>query len=349
MVSYQLTDYGAPLRRVETAAPIPEGAQVRLRVTACGVCHSDLHLCDGYFDMGDQQTLDLSKGRTLPLTLGHEIVGEVVAIGPAVTGVSVGDRRVVYPWIGCQDCPRCARGDEHLCGRPEALGVVRDGGFATDVLVPHPRYLFDPGDVDDHLVCTYACSGLTAYSALLKVRDAAAGGTLLAVGAGGVGLAAVALARSLTDASVVVADIAGVRRDAASRGGADLVIDPGASDAVRHVREHSRGGVQVAIDFVGSAESTSFATRLLGPGGVLVVVGLFGGTLTMSVPLLPLRQLTVRGSYVGSVTEMRGLMDRARSGAIPPIPVAARPLAEAQPALEDLRAGRAVGRLVLEP
>lgn len=349
MISYQLSDYGHPLRRVESATPSPEGEQILLRVTASGVCHSDVHLCEGHFDLGEGQRLDLSKGRDLPLTLGHEIVGEVVATGSAAVGVTVGDHRVVYPWVGCRECDRCTSGDEHLCGRPQALGVVRDGGFAEYVVVPHARYLFDYGEVDDRVACTYACSGLTAYSALLKVRDQVTGGTLLVVGAGGVGLAAVVMVRALMDTKVVVVDIDETRRQAALEAGADVVIDPTADEAVSLVRQVDRNGVRAAIDFVGSADTAGFALRLLGQGGLLIVVGLFGGALKVRLPLLPLRQLTLRGSYVGSLAEMSALTTLARAGKIPPIPLSDRSLDEAQPALDDLAAGRAVGRIILHP
>ena len=190
MISYQLTQFGQPLSRIKRTSPIPVGDEVLLRVSACGVCHSDVHLSDGFFDLGPGRRVDLSKGRELPLTLGHEISGEIVAIGPTCTGVSVGDQRVVYPWLGCRMCAVCTDGQEHLCASPRSLGVVLDGGFADHVIVPHVRYLFDLSAVDPALACTYACSGLTAYSALMKVKAVAAGRHVLLIGAGGVGLAA---------------------------------------------------------------------------------------------------------------------------------------------------------------
>ena len=349
MISYQLTRFSQPLCRVERSTPVPAGDEVLLRVTACGVCHSDLHLRDGYFDLGDGRRLDLSKGRELPLTLGHEIAGEIVAAGSSCTGVRVGDRRVVYPWLGCRACQICAGGDEHLCNRSQALGVVRDGGFADHVVVPHSRYLFDFGDVEDRRGCTHACSGLTAYSAVMKVRDKAAGRALLVIGAGGVGCAAIGFARALVDTRVVVADIDDARLHAASAIGADEVVNPTADDAATQVRTMTGGGVVAAIDFVGSADSAGFALNVLGQGGVLVVVGLFGGSLKLRLPLLPLKQLTVRGSYVGSLRDMAALTELVRAGRVPPIPLTDRPLDAAQAALEDLGAGRVVGRIVLRP
>ena len=350
MHSCQLTGYGAPLARIEAARPEPSGDEVLLAVEACGVCHSDLHLADGYFDLGDARRLDLTGGRELPFTLGHEIAGVVVACGPAAAGVAVGDRRVVYPWIGCGACPTCDAGEEHLCAASRALGVTRPGGFADHVLVPHARYLFDPGPVAASAAATCACSGLTAYGALRKVAARRAPTPhLLVVGLGGVGLAALSLARSVVAAELIAADIDAAKLDAAAARGAAGTVDAAAPDAVKQVRRSTGGGAAAAIDFVGSAQSATFALGALAPGGTLIVVGLFGGALKLSVPLLPLKQLTIRGSYVGSPSEMAELMALARGGAVPPVPIDERPLAAAQSALDDLRAGAVLGRVVLRP
>ena len=350
MRSYPLTGYGAALGRVDAPRPRPAGHEVLLAVEACGVCHSDLHLADGYFDLGDSRRLDLTGGRELPFTLGHEIAGVVVACGPDAVGVTAGDRRVVYPWIGCGACSTCDAGDEHLCAAPRALGITRAGGFADHVLVPHPRYLFEPGPVAAAPAATCACSGLTAYGALRKVAARGAPTPhLLVVGLGGVGMAALSLARSVVAAEVLAADVDTAKLEVAGERGAADTVDAAASDAVKQVRRRTGGGAAAAIDFVGSARSAAFALGALAPGGTLIVAGLFGGALKLSLPLLPLKQLTVRGSYVGSLSEMAELMALARAGAIPPVPIDERPLAEAQAALDDLRAGAVLGRIVLRP
>ena len=350
MVSYQLTDYAQPLTRSDAASPEIRRNEVLLRVAACGVCHSDVHLWDGYFDLGDDRRLDLTKGRELPLTLGHEIAGEVVAHGPEATGVAVGDRRVVYPWLGCGDCAVCTAGDEHVCARPRPLGVTLAGGFADHVLVPHPRYLFEYAPVDVTLAATYACSGLTAFSALGKVSSAGAPPSdLMIVGLGGVGLAALSLAPSVLSSRLIGADVDDARLEVARARGAGDIVNTTAPDAAKQIKRRTGGGVAAAIDFVGSASSSAFALSALAPGGTLIVVGLFGGALKLSLPLLPLKQLTIRGSYVGSLPEMAALMRLARSGVIPPLPVDKRPLAAAQTALDDLRAGNVLGRVVLRP
>ena len=349
MRSYQLTAFGAPLELTERPTPQPKGTEVLLRVTSSGVCHSDLHLRDGYFDLGEGKKLDLARGIPLPHVLGHEVAGEVVALGPGARGAERGDKRVVYPWIGCGVCPVCARGDEQLCPQPRALGVNADGGYADHLLVPHPRYLFEFGGVPEELACTYACSGLTAYGALKKVARLGAGDPLLIIGAGGVGLAAVRLAQQVTGAAPLVADIDAAKRAAARAAGAAESIDSSAEAAAKALVKATGGGVAAAIDFVGAETSARFGWEALRKGGKLVIVGLFGGALRLALPMFPLRAAAIQGSYVGSPKEMAELMALVRAGAVAPIPVSPRPLDRAQATLADLQAGRIVGRAVLKP
>src|SRR6266540_234062 len=115
MQSYDVCECGAPLRLIERPTPEPQGGEVLLRVKAAGVCHSDIHIWDGYYELGGGKRLQLlERGIKLPLTMGHENVGEVVAIGPDAKGVKVGDVRLAYPWMGCGECKVCKRGDENL-------------------------------------------------------------------------------------------------------------------------------------------------------------------------------------------------------------------------------------------
>ncbi|MFI4986719.1 MAG: alcohol dehydrogenase, partial [Alphaproteobacteria bacterium] len=307
MQSYQLTAFGAPLQAATAPTPEPKGSEVLLRVTACGVCHSDLHLRDGYFALGNERKLDLSRGIALPHVLGHEIAGEVVAVGPDARGAAAGERYVAYPWIGCGECAVCRRGHEELCARPRQLGINVAGGFADHVLVPHPRYLFAFGAVPEELACTYACSGLTAFSALKKVAPLSADDPLLIIGAGGVGLAGVRLAKHVTGTTPIVADIDEGKRTAAFSAGAQATIDPAAADAARTLVKASGGGVAAAIDFVGAEATAKFGFDVLRKGGTLVVVGLFGGAFQTPIPMLPLRAVAILGSYVGTLAEMSEL------------------------------------------
>jgi D-arabinose 1-dehydrogenase-like Zn-dependent alcohol dehydrogenase len=350
MLSYQLESFGKPLARVLRDTPQPQGSEVVVKVGSCGVCHSDVHLHDGYFDLGGGSKLDMARALQPPRTLGHEIAGTVVAVGPDAKGVSVGDRRVVFPWIGCGQCALCAAGNEHLCNAARVLGVHRDGGFADHVLVPHPKYLlaFDP--LPEEQACTYACSGLTAFSALKKVAPMGADDALLIVGAGGVGLSGIRLARELVpQARLIVAELDKGKWDIAREAGAHEVIDPTADGAAKALVKASGGGVAAAIDFVGAASTFAFAFGVLRKAGKLVCVGLFGGATTIVPAMVAMKALTVTGSYVGSLSEMQELMAIARQGKLPGLPLTTQPLASATQALDDLRAGRIRGRTVLHP
>ncbi|HLL12574.1 MAG TPA: alcohol dehydrogenase [Rubrivivax sp.] len=349
MLSWQITEFGKPLAQAVRETPQPRGSEVLLRVGACGVCHSDVHLHDGYFLLGDNQRLDLSRGIAPPRTLGHEIVGSVLALGPEAQGVAIGDRRVVFPWIGCGRCGLCQAGQEHLCNAPQGLGVQRDGGFADHVLVPHPRYLlaFDP--LPPEQACTLACAGLTAYSALRKAGSLAGADRLLIIGAGGVGLSGIRLARKLSGAPPIVAEIDPSKWDLAREAGAGDVLDPSAPDAVKSLMKATGGGVAVAIDFVGAADSFAFGLATLRKAGKLISVGLFGGGTQVMPALVALKALNICGSYVGSLQEMHELLAIARAGTLPPLPVNAQPLSSATQVLADLKAGRVRGRSVLIP
>lgn len=352
MHSYRVVSFGAPVARQEEPTPQPKGREILVRITACGVCHSDVHLMDGYFDLGGGRKVDLTRSVNPPRTLGHEIVGEVIAVGEAVTAAeaSVGQRRIVYPWIGCQTCALCKSGDEHLCNQPKALGVNADGGYASHVVVPGPQYLFSFEGIDETLACTYACSGLTAFGALKKAKEVLrGGGDLLIIGAGGVGLSGVRMAEAVTGVKPIVADIDQSKWEAAKAAGAKETVDPSSPDTVKTLLRGTGGGVVAAIDFVGAAASFTFGFNALRKNGRLVVVGLFGGSATIPVPMFPLKNATVMGSYVGTLDDMSEMMALAKSGRIPSLPVATRPLADVGEVLASLKAGKIVGRTVVVP
>jgi alcohol dehydrogenase/propanol-preferring alcohol dehydrogenase len=348
MISYPFESFGKPLAQALRETPQPTGTEVLLRVGSCGLCHSDVHLHEGFFDLGQGNKLDLSRGIAPPRVLGHEIAGTVVAVGPEVQGIAVGDRRVVFPWIGCGACAACQRGHEEQCAAPRALGLNRDGGFADHVLVPHARYLFDYGALAEEEACTYACSGLTAYAALKKCAPLAAAELLLIIGAGGVGLSGVRMAATTLGTRPVVAEIDRGKWELARAAGAAECLDPNDAAATRAFMKAS-GGAAAVIDFVGSAETFAYGLAALRKGGRLVCVGLFGGATTVMPAMLPLRAVSITGSYVGSLAEMGELMALARQGGLPALPVTTRPLAEVNEALAALKGGAVRGRAVLRP
>ena len=348
MLSYQVEAFGKPLAQVIRDTPVPQGSEVIIKVGSCGVCHSDVHLHDGYFDLGGDVKLDMTRTVQPPRTLGHEIAGTVVAVGPDAQGVKVGDRRVVFPWIGCGACSLCAAGNEHLCNKPSALGIHRDGGFSDHVSVPHPRYLLDYGSLAEEQACTYACSGLTAWSALKKVAPLGPKDPLLIIGAGGVGLSGIRLARKLFETPPIVVELDKSKWDIAREAGASDVIDPNADGALKALMK-STGGVAAAIDFVGAGATFNFGFSALRKAGKMVCVGLFGGSTPIVPAMVSMKAVTVMGSYVGSLAEMQELMAIAKDGSLPNLPLTSQPLATATDALADLRAGRIRGRTILKP
>jgi D-arabinose 1-dehydrogenase-like Zn-dependent alcohol dehydrogenase len=344
MISYQTATPGAPLLRVESETPQPAGTQVLLKMIACGVCHSDIHIHDGVFELGGGKQLQVGQEG---MVLGHEIFGEVVAIGADASDVELGDRRVVFPWIGCGECAACKRGEEQLCTPGRALGIVVNGGFSDHVLIPHARYLFDKGGVADALAATYACSGLTAYGALKKVGELADGDEVVIIGAGGVGMMAIQIARALGIDPIVV-DIDAAKLQAVQDLGVTRTYDASDPQTSRALRK-ATGGVFAVLDFVGAEASVNYGLGCLRKGGMLVVVGLFGGSLTMPIPFIAMNARIIQGSYVGTLEDMGELMGLVRAGKIAPIEIQERPLEEVSAALADLKAGKVRGRQVLVP
>ncbi|MDE0227441.1 MAG: alcohol dehydrogenase [Spirochaetaceae bacterium] len=366
MTSYQVIEWGEPLERREYPTPDPRGTEVLVEVESCGVCHSDLHIHTGYFDMGGGRKRVLADlGVKLPLTLGHEPVGRVAAVGPevddpAAAGVPIGAPRVVWPWVGCRRCAACLREEDILCERGRYLGARVDGGYSDYLLVPHPRYLQPYDGIDADVAATYACAGITGYAAVKRALTTypesagtlgriGPGDTLLLVGAGGVGLSALRVARAMTDARIVVADISAEKRALAEANGADASIDTSDPDAGRRLKEHSGAGVAASVDFVGMQETSQVALDSLRRGGTHVVVGLFGGELKVSVADYIYGLLAIRGSHLGTPQDLAELIELRRESRIEPPPIARRPLAEINDVFAALHAGSIDGRVVVVP
>jgi D-arabinose 1-dehydrogenase-like Zn-dependent alcohol dehydrogenase len=350
MRSFQVCTCGQPLQCNEYPTPQPTGTEVLLKVLAAGVCHSDLHLSDGYFDLGGGKRMSLQdRGMKLPVTLGHENVGEVVAVGAQAQGVKIGARMLAHPWIGCGTCSVCQRGEENLCRAMKSLGVFSNGGYSDYVMLPHPRYLIDIGDLPPDRAAPLACSGVTTYGALKKVGATLQTDPTVIIGAGGLGLMCLALHKAMGGKSAIVVDIDPGKREAAKQAGAAAVIDGKAADAAQQIISMTSGGAWAVIDLVGSSATARLGIDSLIKGGKYIIVGLYGGDITLSLPPLPMRAITIQGSYVGSLPEMRELIDLVRRTGLPPVPVATRRLDEVNAVMDQLRAGKVVGRVVLAP
>ncbi|MEN3288785.1 MAG: alcohol dehydrogenase, propanol-preferring, partial [Bradyrhizobium sp.] len=230
-----LVKFDAPLCETIAETPEPRAREVLVRIERCGLCHSDLHIQDGYADLGGGKKLDTTRGMVLPFTLGHEIAGIVDAVGPDAPKDLIGAKRAVFPWIGCGQCRECANGDENLCAKQRFLGVSIDGGFATHVLVPDAKYLLDYDPLPVNQAATLMCSGLTAFGALKRLVDRPRQRNLLLIGLGGVGQMGLSFAQQMFKQKVSVADVNPAAREAALANGASVAYDPTEPEIARRV------------------------------------------------------------------------------------------------------------------
>jgi Zn-dependent alcohol dehydrogenases len=239
---------------------------VLLRVTQCGVCHTDTHLRDGGYDLGSRGKMRLAdRGVTYPLVMGHEVVGVVEEVGPDAVGVG-GDVRLIYPWVGCGQCHQCEAGRDNYCAAGKNLGVARHGGYADRILVPDAKYLVDITGLDPSWAATMACSGLTAYSAVNKVLPLPSDEPIVVIGAGGVGLTAVATLKALGHKRICVVDVSPRNLDIARELGASDVVQPG-DKASKQIIEACGGPVEAVIDFVNNDITARAAFDALRKGG----------------------------------------------------------------------------------
>lgn len=352
MEAYAIVQHGKPLEKLSRPTPVPTGREVLVAVTHSGICHSDLHVIEGSYDLGSRGLLDLAKrGLKLPLIPGHEVVGTVVAWGPEAqgAGLNVGDVKLVFPWVGCGECPRCRADEQNLCLSTRPMGLAVDGGYGTHVIVSDPKYLLDIGDLDPAVAATYACSGVTVFGAIKKLMPLDPEDTIVVIGAGGLGLNAISLLRALGHEAICAVDTGQAKLDAALAQGASLVVladgDPAATGM--KIGEACGGRVLSIIDTVNASTTAEFAFDALSKGGKLIQVGLFGGELKLPLALMPAKAATLQGSYVGGLGELREVLALARRGLMPDIPVTPCALDDVNEALADLRDGKVIGRMVL--
>lgn len=347
MKAWKVVEPKAPLQLIEETTPVPVGSEVLVEVTHCGVCHSDLHFWNGEYNMGGGRSMKLSeRGVTLPRAPGHEVAGRVVALGPDATGVSIGDMRVIYPWLGCGACMYCQSERDNMCASPKAVGVVRDGGFGSHVIVPHARYLVDPGPVDLALAATYACSGITVYSAIAKIMPLDPDAPVLLIGAGGLGLMGIAMLLAVGHRNIVSVDVDEAKRAAALAEGAVAALDGCAPDFARNILA-TCGPIAAVIDFVGSDGTARAGFDSLAKGGIYIAVGVAGGELTLSLPGMIFGAKSVRGSLTGNPQDLRAVIALAAAGKLKATPVTLCPHDHANDALQDLHDGKVTGRIVL--
>lgn len=339
-----------PLEVQNIETPKPRGSQVLVKVHASGVCHSDIHLWEGgYTGIGGQVIKTTDRGVKYPLTPGHEIAGTVSDMGEDAKEAFRQDEKVmVYPWIGEGLCPACRMGNENLCDNPKSLGVYRDGGYAEYVLVPSYRYLLRiPENLDTDTAATLSCSALTAYSAV-KSTDTRPDNNIIIVGAGGLGLMAIQLAKAVFGARIISIDLADDKLKVAKENGADETINSKNEDAVSKVMEITDNkGADAVIDFVNASKTVETDMQFLRRRAKVVLVGLFGGELKLNLVSMPTRAYSIIGSYTGNIQDMAELVSLANRKVIKPVISDRFKLDQATEALTKLKEGKIIGRGVI--
>ena len=350
MKSARIVAPNQPLVQEDGDNPSPQGSQVLVKITATGVCHSDLHLWEGGYDLGDGTFMKVTdRGVKYPVTPGHEVTGEVHLTGDDPGGYKAGEKVLIYPWIGCGSCPACRADTENLCDTPRSLGVFQNGGYADYILVPHHRYLARLDGVDPEGATSLACSALTAYTAIKKA-NANRPENLVIIGAGGLGLMGVQIARATTDSTILCVDLNKKKLEMATKLGAHHTLIFNQNDTADRIRELTGGlGADSVVDFVNATATAKAGLDMLRKRGNLVLVGLFGGSMDISLVTIPLKAITIQGAYTGSYTDMVELMELARRGVIKSVISKRYGLDNVNQALEDLRNHRIVGRAVINP
>jgi propanol-preferring alcohol dehydrogenase len=352
MKSAQIVKPKEPLQVKEIDTPKPTGQEVLIKVHSSGVCHSDIHLWEGgYEGVNGQFMKTTDRGVKYPLTPGHEISGTIDALGEQVQGFNQNDKVIVYPWIGEGLCPACRSGEENLCDKPKSLGVLSNGGYSEYVLVPSYRYLIK---IDDKMnmdsAATLSCSSLTAYSAVknaaLKPYD-----NVVVVGAGGLGLMAIQLAKAVTGARVIAMDLSDTKLNSAKKdGNADETINSSKEDPVKSVMSMTNGlGADAVIDFVNASKTVEDDMQLIRKRAKVVLVGLFGGELKLNLVNMPTRAYRLVGSYTGPINDLLELVSLAKRNIINPVISKHYKLNKATEALTELKEGKIRGRSVINP
>jgi propanol-preferring alcohol dehydrogenase len=351
MQAARIVNINEPLEVTQLETPKPKGSQVLIKVESSGVCHSDIHLWEGgYEGPGGQLLKTTDRGVKYPLTPGHEIAGIVDSLGEEAEGFTKNEKVLVYPWIGEGVCPACRIGQENLCDKPRSLGVYRDGGYAQYVLIPSYKYLLKiDDDMDANAGATLSCSALTAYGAvkstILKPND-----NVVIVGAGGLGLMAVQLAKAITGAKIIATDLDDEKLRVAKKNGADNVINSKKEDPVKAVMELTdKMGADAVIDFVNASKTVETDIQLLRRRARVVLVGLFGGELKLNLVTMPTRAYKLIGSYTGTLSDMVELVSLATRGIINPVVSDTFKLSQATEALSKLKNGKIIGRAVINP
>src|SRR2546428_3575477 len=321
---------------VHVPNPQPGPEDVLVQVLAAGVCHTDLHLLD-----------EVKAGEREPLIPGHEIVGRVSKIGDDVYTAKVGDTVGVHFEQPCGRCRQCRRQRTNLCEEGTTLGFDVPGGYAEFVVAKQTTILPLPPNFDFALAAPLGCSGATAYRAVVALGEADEDDLVVVIGAGGVGLSAIQIAK-VQGARVLAIEPREEARKAALDVGADSAVT--LQVAARALHDLAPDGkADLTIDFVGTRATFDLGRSVLGTGGRFVAVARGDESVSVTANDLVDGGKAYLGSYSSTMADLARVIALADAGRLRPVVTRKEPLAEAAQVLNDLRAGKIVGRAVLLP
>jgi len=330
-------EFGQSLELVEIEKPRIKPNEILLKVGACGLCQTDLKIIDGKIP---------PEFVKLPVVPGHEVVGEVVSLGENVSDVKIGDVGAVFLCIFCRECQYCLEGRQNLCLNLHRVGFDLQGGMAEYIKIPaHAFCPFQKGLPMEKMAIIADAIG-TPYHAITRFAEVKAGDNVLIVGAGGLGLHAVQIAK-LYGAKVFVVDLDPKALTLAKKLGADETFEPARTpEAIRDLT--SGMGVDVVIEIVGSPETLSWSLPTLKRGGKLIIVGYIPGqSVALDVMDMHFHEWQVIGSRFVTKPELMKVIKLIEEGKIEPVVTETFPFEQANDALKALRSKTMLGRTVL--
>jgi 2-desacetyl-2-hydroxyethyl bacteriochlorophyllide A dehydrogenase len=337
MKTMVLSQYNTPLEVHDREIPEAEPGEVLLKVKACGICQTDLKIIRGAIP---------PPIVTLPHVLGHEVAGEIAAVGNHVSGVQEGDVGVVYTYVTCQNCELCLTGRENICAQLERIGFEREGGFTEYLKVPAQNFCSFSKDQPVEKMAILADAIGTPYHAITGLAKVRPGQNVLIVGAGGLGIHAVQIAK-LCGAHVTVVDLDPNARDLAKSYGADEAIDP--VDAAEAVSDQTAGyGVDAVIEIVGHPQTLNWSLPSLKSGGKLILVGYAPeNPFALNTMMMHYNEYEIIGCRFVTKAELRELIQLVETGKIKPVVTQTFAFDQVNTALETLKKGKNLGRIVL--
>ena len=327
-----------PLRLESVPKPAPKPGEVLVKISAAGICHTELHFLSGLLNLGVQ-----------PLTLGHEVVGVVEEMGAGVESLKPGDRVILYYYVGCGRCAHCLVGDENLCDALRAeYGFVSDGGFAEYATVPARNAVRLPAEISDDAAAPIGCGVTTAVHAAGLAR-LAAGDVVLVYGVGAVSFGLIQLAR-LSGAEVIAVSRTPAKLEKAKVLGAAHALNGNEGKVAERVREITHGhGADVIFEMVGTKETMAASTAAIAKRGRLVFIGYSDDSYTVHPIQLVITEASVTGSVGNTLGELVRAVDLVASRKIQTVVDRTLPLGEFQKGIDALQKGQLIGRAVLKP